>query len=95
MSASYIGSLSYSFATGEFLFLPASVVEATRVHRLSVTIHNITIADTEALIGEYCSIHPIQSLQTKMTRYLRNCPDLIWRQREILLRVSFGILAIM
>jgi hypothetical protein len=95
MSASYIGSLSYSFAVGEFLFLSTSLVEAVRVHRLSITLKNSTIVDTEALIGEYCSIHPIQSLQTKMTRCLRNCPDLIWRQREILLRVSFDILAMM
>jgi hypothetical protein len=62
----YIGSLSYSFATGEFRFLSSSVVETTHVHRLSVTIKNFTIIDSEALIGEYCTTHPIQSLQTKM-----------------------------
>jgi hypothetical protein len=62
----YIGSLSYSFAAGEFMFLSSSVVETTQVHRLSITIQNSTIADTEALIGEYCTTHPIQSLQTKM-----------------------------
>ena len=59
ISASYIGSLSYSFAVGEFLFLSTSLVEAVRVHRLSITLKNSTIVDTEALIGEYCSTCPI------------------------------------
>jgi hypothetical protein len=57
----YIGALSYSFAVGEFRFSSSSVAEATRVHRLSITIKNSTIIDTEALIGEYCNTHPIQS----------------------------------
>ena len=91
----YIGSVSYSFAAGEFRFLSTSLVEATRVQCLSVTLKNSTIVDTEALIGEYCTILPIQSLQTKMALCLRNWRDLVWRQREILLRVSFDVLAMM
>ncbi len=90
----YIGSLSHSFATGELFFSSASVVEATHVHSLAITIKNSTIVDSEAQIGEYCSTHPILSLQTKMARFLRNWTDLVWRQREFLFRVSFDVLAI-
>ena len=57
----YIGALSYSLAVGEFRHPSSSVAGATRVHRLSITIKNSTIVDTEALIGECCSTHPIQS----------------------------------
>jgi hypothetical protein len=48
----YIGSLSYSYAAGEIRFSSSSVVETTHVHRLSITIQNSTIADTEAISGE-------------------------------------------
>ena len=60
IGASYIGSLSYSFAAGEFRFSSSSVIESTRVHRLSVTITNCTIADTQAMSGECRGSHPIQ-----------------------------------
>ena len=59
ISASYIGSLSYSFASGEFRFSSSSGSESTRVHRLSVTITNCTIADTQAMSGECRSSHTI------------------------------------
>jgi hypothetical protein len=59
----YIGSLSYSFVVGELHFLSTSVVEATRVHRLSVTIKNCAITDTEALSGEQFITFPIQLRQ--------------------------------
>ena len=60
ISASYIGALSYSFAAGEFRFSSNSVIETTRVHRLSVTITNCTIADTQAMSGECRSSQAIQ-----------------------------------
>jgi hypothetical protein len=49
ISASFIGASSYSYATGEFRFSSSAVVEATLVHRLSITIKNSTITDTLAL----------------------------------------------
>jgi hypothetical protein len=53
ISACYIGAYSYSAASGDFLFSSRSIVGATRVHGLSITIKNAKIADTEAVSGEY------------------------------------------
>jgi hypothetical protein len=60
MSVLYVGAFSYSLAEGEFRFLSRSVVGATRVYGLSITIKNATISDAEAVSGELCSMHPIR-----------------------------------
>jgi hypothetical protein len=60
ISVSYIGSLSYSFASGEFRFSSSSGSESTRVRRLSVTITNCTIADTQVMSGECRGSHTFQ-----------------------------------
>jgi hypothetical protein len=89
----YIGLLTYSLAVGGLGILSSSVASATLVRRLSITIKNSTIVRTEALIGQYCTTHPISSLQTIIARCLRNWRYLVWRQREFSFRVSFNSLA--
>ncbi len=60
ISVSYIGSLSYSLANvGDSLSSSRSIVEATRVHDISIVIKKAANADTEALSCEYFCIHRI------------------------------------
>ena len=82
ISACYIGAFSYSFALGDGLVSSRSIVGATRVHNLLITIRNATMAYTEAVIGEYCSIQLILFSQTDVILCISIKRGFIGRQRE-------------
>ena len=82
ISACYIGAFSYSSALGDGRVSSRSVVGATRVHNLLITFRNATMADTEAVSGEYYSIQPILFSQTDVILCISIKRGFIGRQRE-------------